>query len=314
MASLPSTSCGSNSLSNLTRKSSIVGPVDVAVSGYAIDFEISNCTEATVFITASLKTLTLKGLTRCTIVAAPCTVSVVLQGCTECVVSVAAPTVSALDLVGCLLFVAAKAPVSVAGASKDVRLGPYNVVGDGLFSAPGVREWTVGLGGAGSSGSSSSGSSSASGSSSGVGSGGSSGETFCRLDSGGAASLVRAVTPADFYWRYLPVPQEREERLPLPLAFATPEVPRLSTLDSRGPRAQRIEALTQMKFVVSVQVIFFLLFFYVVGPPPLFFYSLFTMPTFFTHTPLLTPVQNWMLTDTGKASSLKNVFRAQAPS
>jgi hypothetical protein len=255
-------------VSGLNRTSAVVGVVDCEISRVEADVVVEGCTDSTVFVTASLRSLTLRGLTRCTIIAAPSTTTVSLTSCTECVVSVAAPSVAAGDLVGCLLFVASRTPVSVGGSSRDVRMGPYNVVGDGLLSNSGMREWA--LGGRGGGGSSSGGGGSGSGGggggggsgSGGGGSGGSGGgasaggaaDTFCRLDSAGSA-CVRAITPADFFWRFLPVPQSRNERLPLPAAYATPELPPdLARLDTtrESSRSQRIETLTQMKFVVRL--------------------------------------------------------------
>ena len=251
---------------DLVRTSAVVGAVDVEISRSDVDLLVEACTDSTIFVTASLRSLTLRGLTRCTVIAAPSTATVTIVGCMECVVSGAAPSVVASDVVGSLLFVASRTPVSVGGSSRDVRMGPYNVVGDGLLSNSGMREWALRGGSGGSSGSGSGGGSGSSsgggGSSSGGGSpsgssgtsAGSAGDTFCRLDSA-AAACVRAITPADFFWRFLPVPQLRGERLPLPAAFATPELPAdLARLDTRDTaRSQRIEQLTQMKFVVRVQ-------------------------------------------------------------
>ena len=233
---------------DLNRKSSIIGNVDEEIFRYDEEYLVESCVDSTIFVTASLRGLTLRNLTRCTVVAAPCTEKVTLLSCTECVISVAAPEVKATDLIGCLFFAAASAPVMVGGSSKDVRLGPYNVVGDGLLRNSGMKGWTVDT----------------------IGAGGSGFETFCRLDSQGATAVVRAVPPTDFYWRYLPVSQTREERLPLPPVFSTPEAPRISTLESRGSRSQRIEALTQMKFVVSKCVTALLGYALVSPHPPLF--------------------------------------------
>ena len=233
-------------VANLSRTSAVVGAVDVEVSQSAADVTVEHCADCTVFVTAAVRSLTLRGLTRCTVIAAPSTASVTLAGCVDCVVSAAAPSVVASDVVGSLLFVASRTPVSVAGASRDVRMGPYNVVGDGLLGNSGMLDWTTGKGGSGSGSSSGSGS----------GSGSSAGDTFCRLDSA-AAACVRAITPADFFWRFLPVPQLRQERLPLPAAYATPDLPPdLARLDTRDSlRSQRIEQLTQMKFVVRVRAL-----------------------------------------------------------
>jgi hypothetical protein len=254
-------------VSRLSRTSAVVGAVDVEVARSDADLLIEDCSDSTIFVTAALRSVTLRGLLRCTVIAAPASATVSLAGCTECVVSAAAPSVAASDVVGSLLFVASRTPVSVGGASRDVRLGPYNVVGDGVLSNSGMREWALkGGGGGGGSGSGSAGSSSggaaaagaaagaapsSSGGSSGGSGAGSAGDTFCRLDSA-AAACVRAITPADFFWRFLPVPQARGERLPLPAAYATPELPPdLARLDTRdSARAQKIEQLTQMKFVV----------------------------------------------------------------
>ena len=232
---------------DLVRTSAVVGAVDVEISRSDVDLLVEACTDSTIFVTASLRSLTLRGLTRCTVIAAPSTATVTIAGCTECVVSGAAPSVVASDVVASLLFVASRTPVSVGGSSRDVRMGPYNVVGDGLLSNSGMREWALRGGSGGGRGG---GSSSGGGGSSGT-SAGSAGDTFCRLDSA-AAACVRAITPADFFWRYLPVPQLRGERLPLPAAFATPELPAdLARLDTRDTtRSQRLEQLTQMKFVV----------------------------------------------------------------
>jgi hypothetical protein len=258
-----------NTVSRLLRTSAIVGAVDVEVARSEVDLLIEDCSDSTIFVTAALRSLTLRGLTRCTVIAAPATATVALAGCAECVVSAAAPSVVASDVVSSLLFVASRTPVSVGGASRDVRLGPYNVVGDGLLSNSGMREWTLKGGSGAAAGAAAAGGSSggggggsgaaaatavAAGAAAGAAAGsgaGSAGDTFCRLDSA-AAACVRAITPADFFWRFLPVPQLRGERLPLPAAYATPDLPPdLARLDTRDTaRSQKIEQLTQMKFVV----------------------------------------------------------------
>jgi hypothetical protein len=289
---------------DLQRTSAVIGAVDVEVGRCEVDVLIEGCTDCTLFVTAALRSLTLRSLTRCTVVAAPSTATVALSHCSECTVTAAAPSVVASDVVGCLLFVASRTPVSVGGASRDVRLGPYNAVGDGLLSSSGMREWVFkssGGGGGSSSGGGSAGSSGGSSSSSSS----SAGDTFCRLDSA-AASCVRAITPADFFWRYLPVPQQKNEHLPLPASYATPELPPdLARLDTRDTaRSQRIESLTQLKFIVSAGARIW-------GGAPLL--SQRSPLTLTLHappppTPPL-PWQNWMQHDS-KIAALKNIFRS----
>ena len=210
----------------LRRQSAVVGPADAPVSASPAALVLSDCEDCTLFVTAAMATLTARNLRRCTLIAAPCTASVSLSNCTDCVLSVAAPSVAAEELTGCHLFLAAAAPLSVGAGCRELRVGPYNVVGDGVLGGSGMREWALGGGG-----------------------GGAGGDALCRLDGAGNAAAVRPIPPADFFWRFLPVPQLLTERLPLPAPYATPEVPAPRAGGDAG-RTARVEALLQSKFVV----------------------------------------------------------------
>jgi hypothetical protein len=220
MATTPQT------ISGWSRQSGVIGSV-AAITSLSEPLVIEACTDATIFVTASFTSLTARGLVRCTLVAAPCAESVALEDCVDCVFSVAAPRVSAADVPGCALFAAAAAPILVAGArSRDVRLGPYNVVGDALLTGTALGAWAA-----------------------------AGGDAACRLDARSEAASTRTLAPADFYWRFLPVPQTRPERLALPPAFAAvdatvPAVAEGLLAGLRGANAQRAETLAQSKFVL----------------------------------------------------------------
>jgi hypothetical protein len=123
---------------------------------------------------------------------------------------------------------AAAAPILIGGGSRDVRVGPYNAVGDGVVSGTSLKDWAAAAP-----------------------------DACCRLDARTEAAAARAVTPGDFYWRFLPVSQLLSERLALPHAFAMPDTPRMppaaeaALAGVRGQKAQRAEMLVQSKFVVS---------------------------------------------------------------
>lgn len=205
----------------------MVGPVDVPIARADVAVEIVDMSDCTIFVTVSARALTLRNLRRCTVAAAPCSVSLSLEACEGCTISAAAPAVLAVDVSSSLLFVAARAPLAFTGASRDVRLGPYNAVGDGLVSGTSLGEWVA------------------------------AGASCVRLDARTDAGVARAITPADFYWRFLPVPQRAGERHVLPHPFALPDhAPRLpptaeaALANASGPKAQRAELLAQSKFVV----------------------------------------------------------------
>ena len=211
---------------NVTRQSCVVGSTTgIEVSSDTLFVE--SCSDATIFVTASFSTVTARALRRVTLVLAPCSESVTLDDCIDCVISVAAPRVTATAITSSVLFAAAKSPITVGSGSMDVRVGPYNVVGDGLLTATSLHEW-IGPG-----------------------------ETSCRLDGATEIGATRALAPADFYWRFLPVPQERPERLALSNSFAMLDAPGLPPAAEsifagmRGSGAHRAEMLAQGKFVVS---------------------------------------------------------------
>lgn len=208
---------------NLVRQSVIVGATDAAVTPCASPLTLANLTECTVFVTASVTELKARNLKRCTVVCAPCSVGAALSQCSDSVVSIAAPGVVVLEeLAGCHVFLASAVPVSVGAGCRDVRVGPYNVVGDGVLSGSGMRAWALDHAAPG-------------------------GDALalCRLDAG--AGAVRPIPPDDFFWRFLPVPQTLVERLPLPVAYATPDVP--APQRPTAERSPRVEALLQSKFV-----------------------------------------------------------------
>ena len=214
----------SQTVSGWSRQSGVIGSVD-SIAAAPGSLLLDACTDATIFITASFASLTVRGLTRCTVVAAPCVESVSLESCVDCVVSIAAPRVSATDVTGCTLFAAATSPILVVGSSRDVRLGPYNAVGDGLLSNTTLGTWAA-----------------------------EGGDAVCRLDARSEAASTRTLASSDFYWRFLPVPQKNTERLALPPSFTNaagslPSVAESLFCGMRGVNAQRAEMLTQSKFV-----------------------------------------------------------------
>lgn len=213
-------------VNNVTRQSCVVG----SITGIELSSEtllVESCSDATIFVTASFPIVTARALRRVTLVLAPCSESVTLDDCIDCVISVAAPRVAATGLVSTVLFAAAKAPITIGNASSDVRVGPYNVVGDGLLTTTTLHEW-IGPG-----------------------------ESSCRLDAQTEIGATRALSSADFYWRFLPIPQQRPERLALSPTFALLDAPCLPPVaeslfaSMRGSGAHRAEMLAQGKFVVS---------------------------------------------------------------
>ena len=221
-------------VSDLSRQSVVVGDPSTPVQACGLALLLANCSDCTIFVTASVTTLTARNLRRCTVVCAPCSEAATLSQCVDSVLSVAAPGVVFEELAGCHVFLASAAPVSVGAGCRDVRVGPYNVVGDGVLSGSGMRAWALDRGAPG-------GDALAlcrlEGGGGGGGGGGSGG--------GGGAGVVRAIQPDDFFWRFLPVPQTLAERLPLPAPYATPDVPPQRPAE----RSQRVEALLQSKFV-----------------------------------------------------------------
>lgn len=220
---------GLRRVSGLSRQSAVIGGCDAPVVSSSDDVEVSDCSDATVFVTAAANSLTLRNLKRCTVVAAPCAVRVSLDGCSECVISAAAGgAVSAAELAACQLFVAAGSPILVGSGCRDVRIGPYNVVGDGVVTSSALAAWAQA---------------------------GATADAYCRLDAKTDAAAARIMKPEEVYWRYLPVPQRRNERLALPAAYSLPETARMPPAaeavlaGARGPRAQRAEMLAQSKFV-----------------------------------------------------------------
>lgn len=285
-------------VADISRQSCVIGSVS-GIESFSEALVVESCSDSTIFVTASFASVTVRGLRRCTLVIAPCAENVTLENCADSVISAAAPTISAVGIISCVLFAAAKSPITVGGSSSDVRVGPYNAVGDGVLTATSLHEW---VGPA---------------------------EMSCRLDAHSEVGATRVLAPTDFFWRFLPIPQLRPERLALSPAFALLDAPSLPPAAEaifagmRGSNAHRAEMLAQGKFVVRARIMPLDRLIashlhqnlkkhkrpssYTSLPPP-------SPPRYppphrsILSSPHFRPTQLWLMQD-AKAGALKNIFR-----
>lgn len=210
-------------LHGLGKESAIVGSTAEIAACPGQSLAVSNCDSTSIFVTASLTRVSIRGCRNCTIVAAPTILTVSIDSCEGCTVAVAAPLVSLTNCVGCTLNVWAHAPVAIGGDSRDITIGPYNAVGDGLMDLDQFKRWYV--------------------------------RGDSRFDiSGHFATSVRSMRPADFLWRVLPVPQAHNEHIVLPLTFSSENDAvkhHADTASLRPEEARRAETKIQTAFVVS---------------------------------------------------------------
>lgn len=205
------------------KQSCVVGEAECVADAPGTALLVEDCEAATVFVTAAVGRLTVRRCRSCTIAAVPSGVSVVVEDCAGCTFTVAAPLVSVKGSTGCTFFVWSHAPVLVGSGSSDIAIGPYNAVGDGVTDGASFKRWYV--------------------------------RGDSRFDGGGAGhGACRAVLPSEFCWRFLPLPQLKNEHIVMPLAFtlatAAPPVP-ADAAALKGLPAQRAEIKVQAAFVVS---------------------------------------------------------------